>query len=347
MGDHHTASPPAVPLLQVSHLSKRYPLATGGLLAPKAWVQALHQVSFTLYRGKTLGLVGESGCGKSTLARCLMRLVEPTEGSITLNGEDWLALKGKALQRQRQRMQLIFQNPYASLNPKHTVREILSEPFLIHNLAKGQALNDQVVALLEQVGLGAEALDRLPKAFSGGQRQRIGIARALALHPQLIIADEPVSALDVSIQAQILNLLNDLKTQQGLTYLFISHNLGVVRYMCDAVMVMYLGRVAEWAPTPHLFAHPAHPYTQALLQAVALPNPQQAKLLQGTAGAQALLNTELPNPVNPPSGCVYHPRCPYATPQCQAEEPTLRLLNPAEQDPEQQHWVACHHPLNQ
>ena len=314
------ASPASPPLLEVKNLTKTFPVKQGLLGMNKGTVQAVSDVSFSIPTGRTLGLVGESGCGKTTLSRCLLRLIEPTTGEIWLDGQPFHALKGDALRQARRNMQMVFQNPYASLNPKLTIRETLAEPFEIFNLAKGQALEAELFTLLDLVGLPKEALGRMPHEFSGGQRQRIGIARALALKPKLLIADEPVSALDVSVQAQILNLLQSLKQELGLTLLFISHNLSVVEHLCDDVMVMYLGRIVENAPKEALFTNPQHPYTQSLLRAVPIADPVVAK-------ANKLLYKplvgDLPNPANPPSGCAFHTRCPVAVERCSAERPVL------------------------
>lgn len=320
--NHVAASsiPPVSPLLTVKNLTKTFPVQQGLLGMNTGTVQAVSEVSFSILPGKTLGLVGESGCGKTTLSRCLLRLIEPTSGEIWLDGQPFHALKGEALRQARRNMQMVFQNPYASLNPKLTIAKTLAEPFEIFNLAKGKALEAELLTLLDLVGLPKDALTRLPHEFSGGQRQRIGIARALALRPKVLIADEPVSALDVSVQAQILNLLQSLKQELGLTLLFISHNLSVVEHLCDNVMVMYLGRMVENAPKEALFAMPQHPYTQSLLRAVPVADPILAKA--NKASYKPLVG-DLPNPANPPSGCAFHTRCPVVVERCSAERPVL------------------------
>lgn len=311
---------PVSPLLTVKNLTKTFPVQQGLLGMNTGTVQAVSEVSFSILPGKTLGLVGESGCGKTTLSRCLLRLIEPTSGEIWLDGQPFHALKGEALRQARRNMQMVFQNPYASLNPKLTIAETLAEPFEIFNLEKGTARQAALHTLLDLVGLPKDALTRLPHEFSGGQRQRIGIARALALRPKVLIADEPVSALDVSVQAQILNLLQSLKQELGLTLLFISHNLSVVEHLCDDVMVMYLGRMVENAPKTALFASPQHPYTQSLLRAVPVADPILAKA--NKASYKPLVG-DLPNPANPPSGCAFHTRCPVVMERCQQERPVL------------------------
>ncbi len=313
--------PALPPLLAVKNLTKTFPVKQGLLGMNKGTVQAVSDVSFSIPASRTLGLVGESGCGKTTLSRSLLRLIEPTAGEIWLDGQPFHTLKGEALRQARRNMQMVFQNPYASLNPKLTIRETLAEPFEIFNLAKGQALQAELFTLLDLVGLSKEALARMPHEFSGGQRQRIGIARALALKPKLLIADEPVSALDVSVQAQILNLLQSLKQELGLTLLFISHNLSVVEHVCDDVMVMYLGRIVENTTKEALFANPKHPYTQSLLRAVPVADPVLAK---ANRALYKPLVGDLPNPANPPSGCAFHTRCPVAVERCALQRPVLK-----------------------
>jgi oligopeptide transport system ATP-binding protein len=317
------------PLLSVRELRKHFPLRGGVFAREVQSVRAVDGVSFDIAPGETLGLVGESGCGKSTTGRCILRLLEPTSGEIWFQGRAVTHLQGEELRSLRRDMQIIFQDPFASLNPRHTVRGIVGEALTIHGLAKTRrALEDRVVELLETVGLQSGHLHRFPHEFSGGQRQRIGIARALAVQPKLLVCDEPVSALDVSIQAQVINLLEDLQEKLGLTYLFIAHDLSVVEHISNRVAVMYLGRVVEIAPADELYAHPLHPYTEALLSAVPIPDPQvkrQRMVLQG----------DVPNPISPPAGCHFHTRCPLAEARCRTEPPQLRESRPG-------HFVACH-----
>ena len=316
-------------LLSVRALEKRFPLK-GGLFARDVQsVHAVDGVSFDIAAGETLGLVGESGCGKSTTGRCIMRLIAPSAGEIWFQGRDVTHLEGEELRALRRDMQIIFQDPFASLNPRHTVRGIIGEALIIHRLAKTRrALDDRVVELLETVGLQSGHLRRFPHEFSGGQRQRIGIARALAVQPKLLVCDEPVSALDVSIQAQVINLLEDLQEKFGLTYLFIAHDLSVVEHISDRVAVMYLGRVVEIAPADELYANPRHPYTEALLSAVPIPDPRVKR-------RRIVLQGDVPNPIHPPFGCHFHTRCPIAEPRCSHEVPQLRQT-------ETGHWVSCH-----
>jgi oligopeptide/dipeptide ABC transporter ATP-binding protein len=317
----------SAPLLEVNNLKKHFAVARG-LAREKAFVRAVDGVDFTVDRGETLGLVGESGCGKTTVGRLILRLIDPTEGSIRLEGEELTALDGKRLQPLRRSFQIIFQDPFASLNPRMTVSEIVGRPMEIHGLIRHAERDEKAAELLAAVGLRREQLSRYPHEFSGGQRQRIGIARALATRPKLVVADEPSSALDVSVQAQILNLMKDLQRRYGLTYLFISHNIGVIRHISDRVAVMYLGKMVEMADKRALFAQPAHPYTQALLAAVPSLDPRQRK-------EDVILEGDVPSPVNPPSGCRFHTRCRFAMPRCREEEPAFKHLA-------DQRWAACH-----
>ena len=317
-------------LLEVQDLTKHFPV-TKGIVFRRAvgQVKAVDGVSFSIEKGEALGLVGESGCGKSTIARCLLKLLAPTSGQVRFDGADLESLDRQATTRFRRRVQAIFQDPYSSLNPRMKVREIVGEPLYVHGLEKGAALARRVDRLLEQCGLPKRLAERYPHEMSGGQRQRVGIARALALEPELVVCDEPVSALDVSIQAQIINLLDDLRTEFGLTYLFIGHDLSVVRHLCDRVAVMYLGKLVEIAASDELFNHPCHPYTRALLSAVPLPDPAAEE-----AREHQVLPGEVPSPLNPPPGCVFHPRCSLAEPACRERVPDLLELRP-------EHWVAC------
>jgi oligopeptide/dipeptide ABC transporter ATP-binding protein len=305
----------STPLLEVKNLVKRFPIR-GGLLGREVGaVQAVSDVSFSIARGETLGLVGESGCGKSTLGRCILRLIEPTSGQVLFKGRDITKLDQKELRKLRRQMQIIFQDPFASLNPRMTVEEILSEPIEIHGLASNrQERLEKIHRLLDLCGLRRESLNRYPHEFSGGQRQRVCIARALAVEPEFIVCDEPVSALDVSIQAQIINLMQDLQKELGLTYLFIAHDLKVVEHISNRVAVMYLGRMVEVAEAEELYANPRHPYTQALLSAIPIPDPTYRK-------SRIMLRGDVPSPINPPQGCHFHPRCAKARDVCKSGYP--------------------------
>ncbi|MBV7328356.1 ATP-binding cassette domain-containing protein [Chloroflexi bacterium TSY] len=335
MNDTQTAS---APLLEIKNLKKYFPVRTSFFSRQKGYVRAVDDVSLTIGYGETVGLVGESGCGKTTLGRCVVRLYEPGAGKILfrhqdqMNGQgeivDLAKLQGNELRPVRRDIQMIFQDPFSSLNPRRTVFDTISEPLRANDLASGSALEDRVLYLMEVVGLQTRYLRRYPHAFSGGQRQRIGIARALATNPKLIVADEPVSALDVSIQAQILNLLKDLQKEFELSYLFVAHDLSVVQYISDRVAVMYVGRLVEMAPTQELFTTPQHPYTEALLSAVPKSEP-------GIERERIVLAGEIPNPANPPEGCTFHPRCPYVQDRCRTEIPALRTVTPGR-------TVACH-----
>jgi oligopeptide/dipeptide ABC transporter ATP-binding protein len=319
------------PLLEVDDLKTWFPLRSPLLRRTIGQVRAVDGVGLKVEAGRTLGLVGESGCGKSTLGRTIVRLVEPTEGRIRIDGIDVTRARGRDLMAMRRRVQMVFQDPYASLNPRLPVGDAIGEPLDIHKMVRSpQEKRERVVTLLDKVGLGAEAMDRYPHEFSGGQRQRIGIARAMVLNPELLVADEPVSALDVSVQAQVINLMRDLQREFHLGYLFIAHDLSVVRHISDDVAIMYLGRIVETGPKTTLFAKPRHPYTRGLLLSVPVPDPTRRR------GAHAPLAGGLPDPADPPPGCTFHPRCPYATDLCRRETPLLRPLGNAQ-------MAACHH----
>ena len=319
------AAPPA---LEVRDLKKHFAIHHGLLRRAMGHVFAVDGVTFSIAPGETLGLVGESGCGKSTVGRTVLRLIDPTSGSIKLDGRDITHLTKAELRPFRPQMQIIFQDPFSSLDPRMSAGNIVAEPLRVHGVARGRELKRRVAELFERVGLRKAQMDSFPHQFSGGQRQRIGITRALALRPKLIVADEPVSALDVSIQAQVLNLMTDLQRERGLAYLFISHNLAVVEHISHRIAVMYLGRIVEYTDKKTLFTRPLHPYTESLLLAVPVPDPtvkRDKRVLQG----------DVPSPINPPSGCHFHTRCPYAVERCRVESPALREVRPGQ-------WVACH-----
>jgi oligopeptide transport system ATP-binding protein len=337
-GSAQTQSPIAQPdgkdghLLEIRNLKMWFPITQGLILQRQVgWVKAVDDISFFVRRGETLGLVGESGCGKSTTGRAILQLYRPTAGEVLFDNKDLTTMKGGQLRRMRREMQMIFQDPYASLNPRMTVGSIIAEPLEIHNLARGREKQERVQELLRLVGLNPYFANRYPHEFSGGQRQRIGIARALAVQPSFIVCDEPISALDVSIQAQIINLLEELQGQFALTYLFIAHDLAVVRHISDRVAVMYLGKLVEVTTRDLLYERPLHPYTRALLSAVPVPDPAQEK-----KRTRIILTGDVPSPVNPPTGCRFHTRCPFARDNCRVDEPPLNQVEP-------DHWVACHY----
>jgi oligopeptide/dipeptide ABC transporter ATP-binding protein len=316
------------PLLEVSDLRKYYPVRKGVLSRTVGFVYAVDGISFTIDKGETLGLVGESGCGKSTAGKTILRLIDPTSGAIKLRGQRIDGLSRHDMRPYRRELQVVFQDPYSSLNPRMTVQQIVAEPLVNYGVSRGQELVDRVATLFDKVGLRREQMNRYPHEFSGGQRQRIGIARALALNPELIVCDEPVSALDVSVQAQVINLLGDLQAEFRLSYLFIAHDLAVVEHISHRIAVMYLGKIVELTDKVSLFKTPLHPYTEALLSAVPVPEPEAKR-------HRIILVGDVPSPINPPSGCRFHTRCPYAEARCRVEEPAMREVRPG-------HFVACH-----
>lgn len=320
-------------LLEVSGLKKHFDVTEGWFTKKRDYLRAVDGVNFTVKKGETLGIVGESGCGKSTTGNLITRLLDPTEGKVYFDGEDLTALEGEKLRRKRRDIQMIFQDPFSSLNPRMRVFELIAEPLRTHGTHKGKDLKERVYELMEVVGLSKEFAQRFPHEFSGGQRQRIGIARALALNPKLIVCDEPVSALDVSIQSQILNLLQKLQDQFNLTLVFIAHGLPAVKHISDRIAVMYLGKVVELTTREELFAHPMHPYTEGLLTAVPIPDPELRHQRE-----RVVLKGDIPSPVNPPSGCSFHTRCPFADDKCKEKTPEFLELKP-------DHYVACHYPL--
>ncbi|PIE80709.1 MAG: peptide ABC transporter substrate-binding protein [Chloroflexi bacterium] len=321
-------------LIKVTNLKKHFPIRRGVFRRQVGAIQAVDGITFDIYKGETLGLVGESGCGKSTAGRTILQLLDATEGQVFFNGEELTALNRRDVRKKRRQMQMIFQDPYASLNPRMQVGNIIGEPLNIHNIGKPSERNERVQELLSVVGLNPYFARRYPHEFSGGQRQRIGIARALATNPSFIVADEPISALDVSIQAQVVNLMDDLKEQLGLTYLFIAHDLSMVRYISDRVAVMYLGRIVEMGDRDDVYDKPMHPYTRALLSAIPIPDPEAEEKRE-----RIVLEGEVPSPANPPKGCRFNPRCAYATDVCRQEDPQPRNFGTDAQP----QLVACHH----
>ncbi len=316
-------------LIEVRNLVKHFPVRGGLLQRVQGWVQAVDGVSFDIRQGEALGLVGESGCGKTTVGRCLLRLIEPTDGQVFFEGRELTTLGRQELKPLRREMQLIFQDPFSSLDPRSKIADSIGEALRVHGTRDAQKRRRQVREVMRLVGLSEDHMRRYPHEFSGGQRQRIGIARALILRPKFVVCDEPVSALDVSIQAQVLNLLRSLQREFGLTYLFIAHNMSVVEHISDRVAVMYLGKLAELANRRDLYDNPLHPYTQALLSAIPVPDPDRK-------AERTILSGDVPSPLNPPSGCRFHPRCPIVQRDCSVNEPVFRELMP-------EHWVACHY----
>ncbi|MDI9438413.1 MAG: ABC transporter ATP-binding protein [Limnochordia bacterium] len=318
-------------LLDVQGLQKYFPITKGIFRRTVGHVKAVENVSFQVHKGETLGVVGESGCGKTTMGLCIMHLIQPTQGTIRLNTDDgWVEVNARSIRGLRDKMQIVFQDPFSSLNPRMRIRDIVAEPLQAHGMKSRRERYERVEALLQAVGLGSHHMNRFPHEFSGGQRQRIGIARALSLNPSLVVCDEPVSALDVSVQAQVLNLLADLQEEFGLTYLFIAHDLSVVQHISDRVAVMYLGRIVEMGDVDSLFSRPKHPYTEALLSAIPDPDPD-------VVGEQIILQGDVPSPANPPTGCHFHPRCRYAQERCRRENPELVDVDG------QGHLAACHY----
>lgn len=326
---------PGEPILEIRDLHMHFPVHEGVFNRTAKFCKAVDGITLTLNAGETLGLVGESGCGKSTLGKCIVRLNQPTSGEIIFEGTDLAPLSRKKLKPLRRHLQMVFQDPVESLNARHTIGEILTEPFIIHGIGNAESRRASVAALLARVGLPANAADRYPFEFSGGQRQRIGLARAIALNPRVLVCDEPVSALDVSIQSQVLNLFLELQREMGLSYIFIAHNLAVVKHVSDRIAIMYLGRVVELAPADEIYQAPRHPYTRALISAIPQPEPRRKS-------ERIIMVGDVPSPIDPPSGCPFHPRCPHATDKCRTEVPALRTAPNAVGG----HTVSCHYDLD-